>query len=77
MAEKRPILVADNGCLAYFKAECFPNDRGETLWLEGRWPLAEFDDLVAFVDGHRKATDPKDPRTALEIANEGTMVVEL
>lgn len=57
MAEKREMLVASNGCQAYFKEGATT----ESLWLDGRWPLDEFPELAEFVGEHQRAQRNPDP----------------
>lgn len=75
MAEKEicPVLTASNGSKAFFMTPqsiaIAPGKEGTELWLTGRWPLAEFDELVKFVQEHRfPEVDMKIPE--LEDSNE-------
>ncbi len=50
------LLRAGNGVRAYFTKYGSPTEAlsdGDCLFLSGSWPLAEFDELVKFVQEHR------------------------
>lgn len=61
MAEKKEMLVASNGCKAYFEEKT--DYQKECLWIDGRWPLAEFGELVEFVREHRKTLKQAEMQT--------------
>lgn len=58
MAEKKEMLVASNGCKAFF-TDPLVGEEDDSLWLDGRWPLDEFDELVEFVAEHQNRGEMK------------------
>ena len=47
MAELKKVIEAENGCRAWLKED------GKFLWIDGHWPMDEYDELNIFINQAR------------------------
>ena len=49
MAKEKTVLMAENGCVASIKTIPEGSGKGKYLWIDGKWPVIEMQQLSNFV----------------------------